>query len=126
MPITITHKGNLSKTKLFLERCKNLFRLGVLDKYGREGVIALANATPIESGKTASMWRYEVHNLKNGIELVFYNDNVTKDGTPIAILLQYGHGTGTGGYVRGRDYINPAIRPIFDKITDALWKEVTR
>lgn len=126
MPITFRQKGNFSKTEKFFERCKNLFKLGVLDKYGREGVNALSIATPVDTGETASKWRYEITNTNGNLSVNWYNDEETKDGTPIAILIQYGHGTRNGGYVRGRDFINPAIRPVFDKLADELWKEVTR
>lgn len=126
MPIRFKQRGNFSNTERFFEKCKNLFKLGVLDRYGREGVNALAMATPVDSGKTASSWRYEITNVKGYVSIHWVNDEVTKDGTPIAVLIQYGHGTGTGGYVRGRDFINPAIRPVFDKLADDLWKEVTR
>lgn len=126
MPITFKQHGNFSKTEKFFERCKNLFGLGVLDKYGREGVNALAMATPVDGGETAASWRYEVTNTKGNLSIGWYNDEETRDGTPIAILIQYGHGTRNGGYVKGQDFINPAIRPIFDKIADELWKEVTK
>lgn len=123
--ITIRHKGNLSKTTRFLERAKHAVRLADLDRYGREGVAALASATPVESGLTANSWYYEVAYTKSGAKIVFKNSNI-QNGVPIAIILQYGHGTGTGGWVEGRDYINPAIQPIFDKLTDDAWREVTR
>ena len=126
MPIKFRQKGNFSNTELFFERCKNLFHLGVLDKYGREGVAALSMATPVDTGKTASSWRYEVTNNKGNLSIGWINDNVSKDGTPIVVYIQYGHGTRQGGYVRGTDFINPTIRPIFDKIANDLWKEVTR
>ena len=126
MPIKFVQHGNFSKTEKFFERCKNLFRLGVLDKYGREGVAALSMATPVDTGETASSWRYKITSTKTSISIEWLNDSVTKDGVPIVVLIQYGHGTGNGGYVQGRDFINPAIQPIFDKITDALWKEVTK
>ena len=126
MPIKFKQRGDFSKTEKFFERCKNLFKLGTLDKYGREGVIALSMATPEDTGKTAASWRYEVINDKGNLSIGWINDEVTKDGTPIVVLIQYGHGTRNGGYVRGRDFINPAIKPIFDKIADELWKEVTR
>lgn len=126
MPIRFKQKGNFSKTNKFFERCKNLFKLGLLDKYGREGVNALSMATPVDTGQTASKWRYEITNTNGNLSLNWYNDETTKDGTPIAILVQYGHGTRNGGWVQGRDFINPAIRPIFDKLADDLWKEVTR
>ncbi|MBP5594386.1 MAG: HK97 gp10 family phage protein [Pseudobutyrivibrio sp.] len=126
MPIKFVQHGDFSKTEKFFERCKNLFRLGVLDKYGREGVAALSMATPVDTGKTASSWRYKITSTKTSISIEWLNDSATKDGIPIVVLIQYGHGTGNGGYVQGRDFINPAIQPIFDKITDALWKEVTK
>lgn len=126
MPIKFVQKGNFTKTSKFFERCKNLFKLGVLDKYGREGVAALSMATPVDTGKTAASWRYRVTSNDTSLTIEWLNDNTTVDGIPIAVLIQYGHGTGNGGYVRGRDFINPAIQPIFDKIADELWKEVTK
>ena len=123
--ISFRQKGDFSKLTSFLERAKNAIRLGDLDKYGREGVAALASATPVDSGETATSWYYEITN-KNGIARIsFFNKNI-QNGVPIAIILQYGHATGTGGWVEGRDYINPAVRPIFDKIADTAWREVTR
>lgn len=126
MPIKFVQKGNFSKTFRFFERCRNLFHVGVLDSYGREGVVALSRATPVDTGEAAASWRYHVTISKDKMSIEWLNDCVTRDGTPIVVLLQYGHGTGTGGYVLGRDFINPAIQPIFDKIADALWKEVTK
>lgn len=123
--ITFRQKGDFSKLTRYLERVKEAVKLGNLDKYGREGVAALASATPIESGKTASSWYYEIENKNGSATISFYNSNVNK-GVPIAIILQYGHGTGTGGWVQGRDYINPAIQPIFDKIAEEAWREVTK
>ena len=123
--ITIRHKGDFSKTTRFLERAKHAVRLADLDRYGREGVAALASATPVESGLTARSWYYEITYSKSGAKITFYNSNI-QNGVPIAIILQYGHGTGTGGWVEGRDYINPAIQPIFDRLTDEAWREVTR
>ena len=123
--ITFRHKGNFSKTTRFLERAKHVVRLADLDRFGREGVAALASATPVDSGLTASSWYYEITYSKSGAKIAFYNSNI-QNGVPIAIILQYGHGTGTGGWVEGRDYINPAIQPIFDRIVDEAWREVTR
>lgn len=123
--ITFRQKGDFSKLTRYLERVKEVVKLGNLDKYGREGVAALASATPIESGKTASSWYYEIKNSNGSATISFYNSNVNK-GVPIAIILQYGHGTGTGGWVQGRDYINPAIQPIFDRIAEEAWREVTK
>ena len=123
--ISFRQKGDFSKLDRYLERVKEAARLSVLDKYGREGVAALESATPKESGKTASSWYYRIEHNNGSASIGFYNSNVNK-GVPIAIILQYGHGTGTGGWVEGRDYINPAIQPIFDRITEDAWKEVTK
>ena len=123
--ITFRHKGSFSKTTQLLERAKHAVRLADLDRFGREGVAALASATPVESGLTASSWYYEVQYTKSGASIRFYNSNI-QNGVPIAIILQYGHGTGTGGWVEGRDYINPAIQPVFDRLADEAWREVTR
>ena len=123
--ITFRHKGDFSKLTRFLERTKEAVHLGDLDRFGREGVAALASATPVDTGLTACSWYYEISNANGTARLDFYNSNIN-DGVPIAIILQYGHGTGTGGWVEGRDYINPAIQPIFDKIANDAWREVTK
>lgn len=123
--ITFRQKGDFSKASRYLERLKEAAKLGVLDKYGREGVAALASATPTETGLTASLWTYEIERKGSSVSIVYKNSNINK-GVPIAVILQYGHGTGTGGWVQGRDYINPAIQPVFDRIADEAWKEVTR
>lgn len=99
--------------------------MGELDKYGREGVAALSSATPKDSGLTAESWYYEIEN-KNGRAAITFNNSNINDNVPIAIILQYGHGTGTGGWVEGRDYINPAIQPLFDKIANDAWEEVNK
>lgn len=122
--ISFRHKGDFRKTTRYLERVKEGVGLGILDKYGREGVAALASATPVDSGLTANSWYYEIERTRESVTITFNNSNIN-NGVPIAIILQYGHGTGTGGWVRGRDYINPAIQPIFDKIADNAWREVT-
>lgn len=122
--ITFRQKGDFSKFNRYLERLKEAVKLGDLNKYGRQGVQALSSATPIESGETANSWYYKINRTKESVAITFYNSNI-QNGVPIAIILQYGHGTGTGGYVEGRDYINPAIQPIFDKIAEDAWKEVT-
>lgn len=122
--IRFTHKGDFSKLNRFLERAKNVVKMGDLDKYGRAGVAALSSATPVDSGKTAGSWYYEIER-QNGMAVIsFHNSNINQ-GVPIAIILQYGHGTGTGGWVEGRDYINPALQPIFDEIVNNARKEVT-
>ena len=123
--ISFRQKGDFSKLTRYFEKVKEAARISILDKYGREGVAALASATPVESGKTADSWYYEVKRQNGSATISFYNSNVN-EGVPIAIILQYGHGTGTGGWVEGRDYINPAIQPIFDKLTEEAWKEVTK
>ncbi len=122
--ITFRHKGDFSKSMRFLERLKETVKLGDLDKYGREGVAALSSMTPVDSGLTASSWSYEIVRSNGVVKIEFHNSNVN-EGVPIAVILQYGHGTGTGGWVEGRDYINPAIQSIFDKIIDDAWREVT-
>ena len=123
--ISFRQKGDFSKLTKFLERAKETVYLGDLNKYGRQGVAALASATPIDSGETASSWYYEIENDKESATITFYNSNV-QNGVPIAIILQYGHGTRNGGWVEGRDYINPAIQPIFDQIVDDAWREVNK
>ena len=123
--IRFRQKGDFSKLTRYLEKAKNAVRLGDLDKYGREGVAALASATPKDSGETANSWRYEIVNANGLATISFHNTNI-QNGVPIAIILQYGHGTRNGGWVQGIDYINPAIRPIFDKITNEAWREVTK
>ncbi len=122
--ISFRQKGDFSDLNRYFERVREAIKLGVLDKYGRAGVAALASATPKETGKTAASWYYEISRKNGSVSLEFYNSNVYK-GVPIAIILQYGHGTGTGGWVEGRDYINPAIQPIFDQLAKDAWKEVT-
>lgn len=123
--IVIKHKGNFNKTEKFLKRASKLDFLRNLEKYGREGVAALSAATPVASGKTANSWNYEIRSSKDSYTIAWTNSNVV-NGVPIAIILQYGHGTRNGGFVQGRDYINPAIQPIFDKIAQEAWKEVTK
>lgn len=122
--IVFKQEGNFDKTENFLNRMKKKDYLKILDRYGAAGVNALKSYTPIESGETANSWSYEVENNGNNSKIVFSNSHINK-GVNIAIILQYGHGTGTGGYVTGIDYINPAIKPIFDQIAQEAWKEVT-
>lgn len=123
--IRFRQKGDFSKLTGFLEKVKNVVKIGDLNKYGREGVAALSSATPVDTGKTADSWYYEIKNQNGSATISFFNSNI-QEGVPIAIILQYGHGTRNGGWVQGRDYINPAIRPIFDKIADDAWKEVKK
>lgn len=124
MRVKFEVSGNFSNTERFLNRIRHKDYLNTLDDFGRQGVQALRNATPVDSGTTAESWDYEIHQTKGATEIVWTNSNV-HDGVPIAVILQYGHGTGTGGYVQGRDYINPAMRPIFDEIAEKAWKVVT-
>lgn len=123
--ISFRQKGDFSKLNRYFERVKEAAKIGVLDKYGQAGVSALSSATPVESGKTAGSWYYEIKRQNGSVSIEFLNSNINK-GVPIAVILQFGHGTGTGGWVQGRDYINPAIQPIFDKIAEDAWKEVTK
>ena len=123
--ISFRYKGDFSNLTNFLERAKNAIHIGDLDKYGKAGVAALSSATPVDTGNTAKSWYYKIVNKKGSITITFYNSNI-QNGVPIAIILQYGHSTRNGGWVQGRDYINPAIQPIFDKIAEAAWKEVTK
>lgn len=123
--IKFVHKGDFKKTEEFLKRNKDLDINAILNAYGRKGVEALSENTPKDSGKTAGAWSYEIVKTRKGCSIYWRNANVNQ-GIPIAILIQYGHGTGTGGYVEGRDFINPAIQPVFDEIADEVWKEVTR
>lgn len=123
--ITFRHRGDYSKATRYLERLKEIAKLSQFDKYGQEGVAALSAATPVDSGLTANSWYYNIVHEGDRTTIEFHNTNIN-EGVPIAVILQYGHGTGTGGWVEGRDYINPAIQPIFDKITEDAWREVTK
>ena len=120
--ISLTSKGDFRKTEKFMKNARTKKLMSILKQYGEEGVAALMVATPLDTGRTASSWYYEIKVENNCIRLVFHNNNI-QNGVPIAIILQYGHGTGTGGWVEGRDYINPAIQPVFDKIANSAWKE---
>ena len=123
--IGFRHKGNFAKTTRYFERAKRSAKIKDLDKYGKEGVAALASATPVESGLTANSWYYNIESKNGSVSITFNNSNI-QNGVPIAIILQYGHGTRNGGWVEGRDYINPSIQLIFDKMADSAWKEVTK
>lgn len=122
--IRFKQKGEFKRTERFFKKAAERSYLNTLKKYGQAGVEALASATPKESGETAAAWDYEIVRTDGGFSIYWTNSNINK-GVNIAVILQYGHGTGTGGYVRGIDYINPAIRPIFNQIADEAWKEVT-
>lgn len=123
--IKFTQKGDFSKLDKYFERLREVVKMGSLDRYGRAGVQALESVTPIDSGETAKSWEYSIRRSANKITISFHNTNI-QNGVPIAILLQYGHATRTGGYVQGIDYINPAIRPIFNQIARDAWGEVTK
>lgn len=120
--IEVSQRGNWDKSSSFLKNVSNK-KFSSLSRFGEEGVAALRSATPVDSGLTAALWRYEINNNRDGVSISFHNDNVNQN-VNIAIILQYGHGTGTGGWVEGRDYINPAIQPVFDKMAEEMWKEV--
>lgn len=122
--VSFKHRGNFNNTDRFLKGVSRTNLKAALNAYGAEGVRALSTATPTDSGKTAEAWNYEIHINRASVCIKWTNSNVN-DGVPIAILIQYGHATGNGGYVQGRDYINPAMRPVFDRIANSVWDEVT-
>lgn len=121
---SLESSGSFKKTETSLRRLSKAEMFAALEQYGREGVAALSNATPVDSGATAASWSYEVRKTFGSYSITWTNSHVVA-GSPIVILLQYGHGTGTGGYVQGRDFINPAMKPVFDRIANAVWKAVT-
>lgn len=123
--VVIRHRGDLKKTRNFLEKIVRRNYRDVLEKYGKRGVDALSAATPRDTGKTAGSWEYEIEQTQTGYTIEFNNTNLNH-GVSIALLLQYGHGTRNGGYVEGIDYINPALRPVFEKLADEAWQEVVR
>ncbi len=122
--ISFRQKGDFSKTSNFLKKASKL-TFKDLEKYGKQGVAALSSATPVDSGLTASSWDYKIESNSESVTISFTNSNI-QNGVPIAVILFYGHGTRNGGWVEGRDYINPAIRPIFDKIANNAWEEVRK
>lgn len=124
MRISFRQTGDFKKTEKLLKKALGRKYRDVLEKYGEYGVAALSAATPVDSGETASSWYYKIEQEGSSLSVTWYNRNVEK-GYNIAVILQYGHGTRNGGYVEGRDYINPALKPIFDKLAEAAWKEVT-
>ncbi len=129
MRIKFTSKGDWNDTEHWLNKLQNTHDYKVLEKYGREGVAALSAATPIDSGVTAASWNYKIvinRDKTDSVSLVFTNNNKTETGIPIVILLHYGHGNGRGGYIQGRDFINPVVQPLFDKVADEFWREVIR
>ena len=124
--IEFKQKGDFKATASFLEKAKLSVHMLTLDKYGKMGVEALSKATPIKTGLTADSWYYEIEKTNDGTMISWHNSNTSKGYFNIALMLQYGHGTKNGGYVVGTDYINPAIRPVFDKLAKDAWEEVTR
>lgn len=120
----VTSNGGFDDTRAYLEKLDRGEQYKDLARFGQMGVDALSRATPVDSGLTASLWTFDIVEDRYGVSVEWHNTN-QNDGVPIAIILQYGHGTGTGGYVAGYDYINPAVRPIFDQIEQAVWREVT-
>lgn len=122
--IVVETKGNFKRTEKFLDLMSKSEIYSSLEKYAREGLAALVSATPLDSGKTAAAWGYEVKVTRGSASISWTNSHIV-NGVPIAIILQYGHGTRNGGYVQGRDYINPALMPVFDRIADDVWKKVT-
>lgn len=125
--INFSHKGNFNHLENFLAKAIHIRPVvkAILDKYGKKGVEALREATPKDTGKTSESWEYEIVEEKGAMKIVWHNTNIANDWVPVAILLQYGHATGNGGYVQGIDYINPAIQSIFKNLADEAWKEVS-
>lgn len=127
MNISITSKGDWNKTFNFLNKAsKSVFHRSLFEKYGEMGVRALREATPKDTGDTANSWSYEIEETEGSVRIIWKNTSTTKDGIPIVVLLHYGHGTRNGGYVQGRDFINPAMRPVFDNIAEKAWEEVVK
>lgn len=123
--LQVTHRGSHSAAEAWLRKLQTNQIFAILDKYGQMGVDALRSATPVDSSETANSWTYETAQRGRGYSIHWRNTHLV-DGIPVAVMLQYGHGTGTGGYVAGRDFINPAIRPIFDQIIADFMREVTK
>lgn len=121
---SIRQRGNFNKTEKFLKKSLGKNWHSILEKYGQLGVDSLSAATPVDSGMTASSWTYEIIQNESSMSIVWSNLNVV-DGVNIAVILQYGHATKSGGWVEGTDYINPALKPVFDKLANDAWKEVS-
>ena len=118
--------GDFKKLTRYLERVRERIGTGILDKYGRRGVEALAAATPVDTGKTALSWYYEIQNEDGVATIRFCNSNLADGWCPVAVILQYGHATGTGGWVEGIDYINPVLQPLFEELVEEAWREVSQ
>lgn len=124
MPVSIRHKGSFKNTEKFLKTMRGFSAHQILENYAKQGVELLQQSTPKDTGLTAQSWSYEIESSRRRWSITWTNSHLTRDGVPVAILLQFGHGTGTGGYVQGQDFINPALRPVFDKLADDVWKAV--
>lgn len=123
--IRFVQKGNFSKLDHYFKRVTDTAKKINLERFGKKGVAALEKATPVKTGKTSQSWYYKIIKTKDSMTITFNNSNI-QNGVPIAIILQYGHGTKNGGWVEGRDYINPSIQPLFDELAKEAWKEVTK
>lgn len=121
---SVTVSGSFDNLERFLQKLQKLDVISLIEPIVQQGVLALHDATPTETGLTAASWSYEIVQTEGELTIYWTNDDI-ENGFPVAIMLQLGHGTGSGGYVQGRDYINPALTPIFDQITEAVWKAVT-
>lgn len=126
MRVKLTSRGDFTKTETFMRRAAKKAVYANLEKYGEIGVRALSDATPVDTGKTAASWSYSISKAPGSISITWSNSNKDRRGVPIVVLIRYGHGLRGGGYVAGRDFISPAIRPVFDEIADSIWNEVTR
>lgn len=123
--ITFKQRGNFDSTEKFLRGAKSKNYFSILERHANEGLVALKGATPRDSGLTAESWGFKIVKVSTGYRIYWTNDHITTSGVPIAILIQYGHGTKNGGFVEARDYINPVMRPIFERISENIWKEVS-
>ena len=123
--ISFKQHGDFSKTDNFLKSLKQQRMYNAIEQYAQKGIEALAAATPVDSGLTASSGYYNIKYAASGVTIEYCNSNI-QNGVPIAVILQYGHGTGTGGYVKGVDYINPALQPVFEETLNNVWREVTK
>lgn len=124
MPITFKYDTRFDKTDKYFNKLKNLKYTGKLDNYAQTGIAELKKNTPTNTGLTADSWHYEIKYSKTNLTITWYNDNLTSQGTPIAILLQYGHATRSGTYYKGVDFVNPVMKSVFKQIDDAIWKEI--
>lgn len=124
MGVSVNSKGAFKNTERFLNKLSRKPFFDNLDRYAKEGVAALSKATPVDSAETSTSWDYQIKRSRGSVSIIWTNSHMTVDGEPVAILLQYGHATGTGGYVQGRDFINPAMKPVFEKIAANVRKEV--